>query len=130
MSTIRAGGVTTISVDKLTKGKYLQLAGTMPLYEYMADLAKRELLGKQGGLGLRREATREASLVSVKADTSQLVGMVSLIVSRLLYTVPPEERSEFYAAIGRDTAEGVKSLVDKVRGRSLSDKSQGELALE
>ena len=45
---IRSKGVTSVAVDKDTRAKLKQLADGGPVYEYIADLVKKELENKQG----------------------------------------------------------------------------------
>ena len=127
---IRSEGFATLGVSLLTRNMLKQSAGDMPMSEYLKRIAIREL-GGEVGLPGQEAMVSKATIHSVKADTSKIMGILSVVIERLCYSVPPEDRAEFYASIPEDIANSAKWLASKVKARSMpvSDNSQAELIL-
>ena len=126
MATLRGMGQASIMMDMSTKSKFKQLAGDMPLYEYMAELADKELNNKQGRLSLV-SGKRDASLSAIKADTQTIMDNTQKILAIV------------WASLMDDTGETIdldklKNLVKRVRtkieeSREEARLNQGELSL-
>lgn len=79
---LRKLGQASIMLDKETKAKFIELAGDKLIWEYMRDLANKELAGKQGSLG-GGFSSSPATITNVSKQVSELAYMVGRIVSFL-----------------------------------------------
>ena len=87
--TIRAGGITTVAVDKPTKAMLKQLAGDTPLYVYVKQLAIKEMVGGQAGLPGHEHLTSQHTIAAVKSDTAAIRAFVKRLDAAFDKAVPP-----------------------------------------